>query len=118
MRLTNIMFLYAYINTIDADKLAHEVYEPGSKALEEIRNKFGKDILDDTDNTQIDRKKLGAIVFNDAASMSVSDLLRYRYDTIYNKTLPIVILTCIMCYHMLRISAQKIETGTDCLASC
>ena len=93
--------------------MAHVVYEPG-KALEEIRNKFGKDILDDTDNTQIDRKKLGAIVFNDAASMSVS----YRYDTIYNKTLPIVILTCIMCYHMLRISAQKIETGTDCLASC
>ena len=58
--------------TIDADKLAHVVYEPGSKALEEIRDEFGKDILDDIDNTQIDRKKLGAIVFNDATSMSVS----------------------------------------------
>ena len=58
----------------DADKLAHVVYEPGSKALEEISKEFGKDILDDADNTQIDRKKLGAIVFSDAASMSVSDL--------------------------------------------
>jgi len=47
------------------------VYEPGSKALEEISKEFGKDILDDLDNTQIDRKKLGAIVFSDAASMSV-----------------------------------------------
>ena len=58
----------------DADKLAHVVYEPGSKALEEISKEFGKDILDDADNTQIDRKKLGAIVFSDAASMSVSYL--------------------------------------------
>ncbi|KAL7541795.1 hypothetical protein ACHAXR_011222 [Thalassiosira sp. AJA248-18] len=55
---------------IDADKLAHVVYEPGSQALEEIITEFGKDILDDSDNTQIDRKKLGAIVFSDAASMS------------------------------------------------
>ena len=42
--------------------------------MEEISKEFGKDILDDADNTQIDRKKLGAIVFNDAASMSVSYL--------------------------------------------
>lgn len=42
--------------------------------MEEISKEFGKDILDDADNTQIDRKKLGAIVFSDAASMSVSDL--------------------------------------------
>eukprot|EP00581_Thalassiosira_minuscula_P018733 CAMPEP_0183714088 /NCGR_PEP_ID=MMETSP0737-20130205/8758_1 /TAXON_ID=385413 /ORGANISM="Thalassiosira miniscula, Strain CCMP1093" /LENGTH=346 /DNA_ID=CAMNT_0025942993 /DNA_START=39 /DNA_END=1079 /DNA_ORIENTATION=+ len=52
---------------IDADKLAHVVYEPGSKALEEIASEFGKDILDDG---HIDRKKLGAIVFSDAESMS------------------------------------------------
>jgi len=53
---------------IDADKLAHVVYEPGSKALDEIAEEFGKDVLDD--NAQIDRKKLGAIVFSDANSMS------------------------------------------------
>lgn len=55
---------------IDADKLAHVVYEPGSEALVEIAQEFGKDVLDDDDNAQIDRKKLGAIVFSDANSMS------------------------------------------------
>ena len=48
------------------------VYEPGSKSLEEIVTEFGEDILDDSDSSQIDRKKLGAIVFSDAKSMSVS----------------------------------------------
>lgn len=66
--LNSYILYYAHL---DADKLAHVVYEPGSKALEEISKEFGKDILDDLDNTQIDRKKLGAIVFSDAASMSV-----------------------------------------------
>jgi len=62
---------FIFYISLDADKLAHVVYEPGNNALEEISNEFGKDILDDSDNTQIDRKKLGAIVFSDAASMSV-----------------------------------------------
>lgn len=57
--------------SLDADKLAHVVYEPGSRALEEIAEEFGKDILDDSQ--QVDRKKLGAIVFNDAEAMSVRD---------------------------------------------
>lgn len=68
---------------IDADKLAHQVYEPGSAALNEIIDEFGTDILvenhddnneEDNDsgrNRIIDRKKLGNIVFNDAKSMSV-----------------------------------------------
>ena len=65
---------------IDADKLAHQVYEPGSAALDEIIDEFGTDILfenhgeeeeDSGRNRIIDRKKLGAIVFNDAKSMSV-----------------------------------------------
>lgn len=78
---------------IDADKLAHEVYEPGSKALEEISTEFGKDILEDDSiaNAQIDRKKLGAIVFSDAKSMSkleqivwphVRDKIEKRIDDI------------------------------------
>jgi len=78
---------------IDADLLAHEVYEPGSKALEEIAMEFGKDILEDDSiaNAQIDRKKLGAIVFSDAESMSkleqivwphVRDKIEKRIDEI------------------------------------
>lgn len=62
---------------IDADKLAHVVYEPGSLALKEIIHEFGDDILlaNDSDDSRtkwmIDRKKLGAIVFQDPKSMSV-----------------------------------------------
>lgn len=69
---------------IDADKLAHQVYEPGSAALDEIIDEFGTDVLfenhgegneaaddDSGRNRIIDRKKLGTIVFNDAKSMSV-----------------------------------------------
>ncbi|KAL9188948.1 hypothetical protein ACHAXT_011438 [Thalassiosira profunda] len=55
---------------IDADKLAHVVYEPGSKALQEIVSEFGQDIVDESSNGLIDRKKLGAIVFSDAKAMS------------------------------------------------
>ena len=62
---------------IDADKLAHVVYEPGSLALKKIIHEFGDDILlsNDSDDSKkkwmIDRKKLGAIVFQDPKSMSV-----------------------------------------------
>ncbi len=58
----------------DADKLAHAVYEePGSKVSKEIASEFGVDVVEriSDDNVQIDRKKLGAIVFSDPASMLV-----------------------------------------------
>ena len=58
----------------DADKLAHAVYEPGSRASEEIASEFGGGVVLDCPgggDVQIDRKKLGAIVFGDPASMSV-----------------------------------------------
>ena len=52
--------------------------------MEEISKEFGKDILDDADNTQIDRKKLGAIVFSDVASMSVRYFVRYDFIFLCN----------------------------------
>ena len=57
---------------IDADKLAHCVYEPGSQSLQEIVAEFGNDILLDSggDKAEIDRQKLGAIVFSDPNAMS------------------------------------------------
>jgi dephospho-CoA kinase len=48
---------------IDADKLAHQVVEPGQKALQEIVDFFGKDILNQ-DGT-LNRQKLADIVFKD-----------------------------------------------------
>ncbi len=63
---------------IDADKLAHCVYEPGSQSLQEIVAEFGNDILlssssGDPSNdhkAEINRQKLGAIVFSDPNAMS------------------------------------------------
>lgn len=66
---------------IDADKLAHCVYEPGSQSIRDIVEEFGKDILQSSSNSnndadssndtaEIDRQKLGAIVFSDPKAMS------------------------------------------------
>ena len=48
---------------VDADKLARRVVEPGSGALAEIVERFGPEIL--TGDGELDRKRLGEIVFND-----------------------------------------------------
>lgn len=48
---------------IDADIAARKVVEPGEAAYEKIVNEFGKQIL--LENGEINRKKLGEIVFND-----------------------------------------------------
>ena len=47
---------------IDADRLAHQVMEPGRAAYDDIVKNFGKEILNK--DGHIDRKKLGAIVFS------------------------------------------------------
>jgi dephospho-CoA kinase len=48
---------------IDADQLARQVVEPGQPALAEIAARFGAEVL--TDRGELDRKRLGAIVFAD-----------------------------------------------------
>lgn len=53
----------AGIALIDADVHARDVVEPGEEAYKKIITHFGKEILHG-DGT-IDRKKLGAIIFND-----------------------------------------------------
>uniref|UniRef100_A0A7S4JP07 Dephospho-CoA kinase n=1 Tax=Odontella aurita TaxID=265563 RepID=A0A7S4JP07_9STRA len=54
---------------VDADKLSHDVYAPGSSALKEISEEFGSDVLQE--NGEINRNKLGSIVFADSKAMSV-----------------------------------------------
>lgn len=51
------------IPVIDADQIAREVVEPGKPAYDAIIGHFGRDIL--LADGQIDRKKLGEIVFSD-----------------------------------------------------
>ncbi|MEW9081456.1 dephospho-CoA kinase [Caldanaerobacter subterraneus] len=48
---------------IDADLVSREIMEKGKEAYNEIVDCFGKEILDKEGN--IDRKKLGSIVFSD-----------------------------------------------------
>ncbi|MBI2218062.1 MAG: dephospho-CoA kinase [Candidatus Rokubacteria bacterium] len=50
---------------IDADVLAREVVEPGEPALAQIVEAFGRDVLQP--DGRLDRKKVGAMVFGDAA---------------------------------------------------
>ena len=67
------------LSHIDADKVAHSVYAPGSNCVTEIVKEFGREILllkttDADDNIatpmEIDRKKLGAIVFAERSAMA------------------------------------------------
>ncbi|GFH60530.1 phosphopantetheine adenylyltransferase / dephospho-CoA kinase [Chaetoceros tenuissimus] len=71
---------------IDTDSLAHGVYAPGSKAIEEIGQTFGQKVI--ADGT-VNRKALGTIVFSDPSEMQklerlvwphVKDLLLKKID--------------------------------------
>ena len=48
---------------IEADKVGHEAYEPGSPGWREVVEAFGEGVLDA--DGRIDRKRLGGIVFGD-----------------------------------------------------
>ena len=54
---------------VDADRAAHEVVLPGTKAWNEIVRIFGKKILQKSG--EIDREHLGRIIFNDSAMRSI-----------------------------------------------
>jgi len=55
-------------HVLDADRLAHQLTEPGQPAYAEIVQEFGSEILAPDQN--IDRAKLGAIVFADPAKLA------------------------------------------------
>jgi dephospho-CoA kinase len=66
-------------HVIDADKVAHEVMQPGGPAYDAVVKAFGPEILT-TDGT-IDRRKLGTIVFADP------DALRRLEEVVHPITL-------------------------------
>ncbi len=53
---------------LNADQIGHEVYVPGRPAFHELVEAFGQEIIGEDGN--IDRKKLGAIVFGDQKQMA------------------------------------------------
>jgi dephospho-CoA kinase len=58
------MFAQLGALTIDADQLARQAIEKGSTGYDEVVSAFGVEILNDG---EIDRQRLGTIVFKDAA---------------------------------------------------
>lgn len=55
------------LSHIDTDSIAHSVYEPNSTVIQEVVAEFGLDLV--LPNGEIDRKKLGSIVFADMNAM-------------------------------------------------
>jgi len=49
---------------IDADKVGHEAFKPGTPAWRDVVDSFGERVV--ASNGEIDRKKLGEIVFSDS----------------------------------------------------
>lgn len=52
---------------LDADRLVHELYRPGTGVTEAIAAHFGASIL--AEDGSVDRRALGAIVFNDPPAL-------------------------------------------------
>lgn len=53
---------------IDADKIGHQAFQPGTEAWQDVVATFGQQVV--APGGEIDRKKLGEIVFNNPGSMS------------------------------------------------
>jgi dephospho-CoA kinase len=60
---------YPGVRVLDADKLGHLAYAPGTETLKKLIAAFGESIVA-SDGT-VDRPRLGAIVFKDASKLSV-----------------------------------------------
>jgi len=54
-------------HVINADTVGHEVYAPGTAGWQRVTGRFGEEILGEAAN--IDRRKLGAIVFADPQAL-------------------------------------------------
>lgn len=66
---------------IDAAVVGHEIYEPTNPAWKVLTQIFGPDIL--LPDNQVDRKKLGDIVFNDPTAMAqLNAIMRPEMKTV------------------------------------
>ena len=84
---------------LDADKIGHELYQPDTATWRELVKTFGSGIL--AENNTIDRKKLGAIVFSNAAELKqlnaiihprITKLLKQRIDDYRRKGTKLIVL--------------------------
>ncbi len=62
---------------IDADRISREVTEKGQPALKEIVDYFGEEVLNK--DGDLDRKKLGEIVFKDGEKLKTLNDITHKY---------------------------------------
>ncbi|EEQ99341.1 dephospho-CoA kinase, putative [Perkinsus marinus ATCC 50983] len=67
------------VQVIDADKIAREIMEPGRCAFKEVVASFGEGIV--TPQGQINRQKLGELVFGDAEARALLERITHKYIT-------------------------------------
>lgn len=65
------------VKVINADKIAKELSKRGTSYLDEIIEKFGKDILDE--NGELKRKKLAEIIYNNFEKRKLLNLCTFKY---------------------------------------
>jgi dephospho-CoA kinase len=71
---------------IDADQIGHEAYKPHTKTWQELVNTFGDSIL--KQNNEVDRKKLGDIVFADTQALErLNEIVHPRIRAMVQKEL-------------------------------
>jgi len=84
---------------IDADKVGHEVYKPGTAAWNDVVAAFGRDIV--TDTGEIDRKKMGGIVFDSPEALQklnsimhprMYDMVKARIEEYRRQGVDVVVL--------------------------
>ena len=75
------------VEVIDADKVGHEAYTPNSEGWRKVISVFGQDIVGP--ENEIDRKKLGGIVFSDPSEMEKLNKLMHPiiHDLVEEKIL-------------------------------
>lgn len=93
------MFEHLGAYTIDADALTHRTYANGAPGYQAVIEKFGKWLVNK--DGEIDRSKLGNLVFNDSEAMSqleaiVHPFVRQAAEMLINRaTQPVVVIEAI-----------------------
>jgi dephospho-CoA kinase len=96
-------------HVIDADKIVHELLEPGQQAWKEVVEYFGPEI--EFPDRTINRRKLGEIVFNDAEKRAwLNQCLHPRVFAVYTARVKHL---CARALHAIIVldAALLIETG-------
>lgn len=103
---------------IDADRLVHQLLEPGTLESARIAERFGQEIL--TADGRVDRPKLGAIVFADPAALKALEAILHPgvraliRQAIADATTPLVVVDAIKLFE----SGLSKEVDTSWVVTC